>query len=333
MYRLAQLFCVSVNRKTQHPRDIVLRVFRIVDAIYIDTSLRERERGHRHFFNALLGCSGCTINNLFYHQYRGLLHQILRIQHHTILFKGCCCQTDGRDGGQADIAEGRVDAELRAVDNLSNHLHQFPLQVVLWCFHLKTSSSLPFLRLWQRPFIDLLILVQGNTLNLHRCCRHHIGWFPFQDEVVQRIDVYLLITYDIGGNELTATFLIKGLHRDVLNAREFFNNTFHLTHLNTETANLHLSVATTNELQITVWKQANNITRAVAARVGTIPMSPISLISPMSPIKNKRIRSKCLSVLLWSVQVATSHLRTTDPKFTLLPVLHQLSLLVNHIEA
>ena len=44
------------------------------------------------------------------------------------------------------------------------------------------------------------------------------------------------------------------------------------------------------------------------------------------------VRRKCLGVLFRTIQIAASHLRTTDPQLTLLSVLHQLSLLIYHVE-
>ena len=150
------------------------------------------------------------------------------------------------------------------MDHLSDRLHQFALQLVLRWRQLHDSRS-RLLRLRQRPLIDFLVLVQGDALNLHRRRWYHVRWFAFQDEVVQCFDIYLLIADHIGCNILSAVFVIEGLHGDVFDSRELLDNSFHFAHLDTEAANLHLTVATAYELQVAVWQPAHDIASAIAA--------------------------------------------------------------------
>ena len=50
LHRLAQLLCICIGRKTQYPGDVILRVIGIIDAVHIDTHLRERQWRHSDLF-------------------------------------------------------------------------------------------------------------------------------------------------------------------------------------------------------------------------------------------------------------------------------------------
>ena len=171
----------------------------------------------------------------------------------------------------------------------------------------------------QGALVHLLVLVEWDGVNLHGRCRYHVGRFPLQDEAVQCLDIYLLIADDIGSNELTTAFIVKGLYGDVLNTGELFDDSFHLAHLDAEATNLHLPVASTNELQIAVRQPSYDVT-------GVIDTFIVRVLT-------KGVRRECLGVLFRTVQVAASHLRATDPQLTLLSAVHQMPVLVDHIEA
>ena len=130
---------------------------------------------------------------------------------------------------------------------------QFLFQYVQGCIYgFYLNSFLLWLR--QCLFVHLLVLVEGNGINLHCYGRHHIRWFLVEDEVVQSLDVYLLIADDVGGNEFSiSSFLVICLYRSILDAREFTDNSFHFFQLNAKATNLHLSILASNELDITVW--------------------------------------------------------------------------------
>ena len=153
--------------------------------------------------------------------------------------------------------------------------------------------------LGQCTLVYLLILVQRNALNLHRRSRHHIRRLSFEDEVVQRLDIHRSITHNISRNKLAATLVVECLYGDILDARKLLDDTFHLAHLNTETANLHLSVTTTNKLQIAIGQPANNVASMIDAVVWFI--------------LTERVRREGLGILLRSVQIAASHLWTANP--------------------
>ena len=127
---------------------------------------------------------------------------------------------------------------------------QFLFQNIHGHIALLDSSSL-FLRLGQRTLVDLLILVQRDSVDLHRHGRHHVRRFLVQNKVVEGLDVHLVVAHDISSDKFAATLLVKCLYRGILNAREFTDNTLDLFQLDAETANLHLSVATAHKLDIT----------------------------------------------------------------------------------
>ena len=83
------------------------------------------------------------------------------------------------------------------------------------------------LRLRQCLFIDFLILIQRDSVNLHRHGRHHIRWFPLHDKAIHLFYIYLIIRYNISSDKFTTPFFIKGLHGGILNARELTYNALH----------------------------------------------------------------------------------------------------------
>ena len=152
------------------------------------------------------------------------------------------------------------------------------------------------LRFGQRFLVHFLILIQRNSLNLHRHGRNHIRRFLVHNEVVQCFDVYLLVADDIGCDKLASTFLVEGLHRSILDARELTNDSLHFGQLDTETANLHLTVTATHELDVAVRQITHYITCPVAATKWRLHES--------------------LCSLLGTIQITSSHLRTIDPQLT-----------------
>ena len=159
-------------------------------------------------------------------------------------------------------------------------------------------SSLLF-RYGQGALVHLLVLVQWNLFNLHRHSRHHVGWLLFQDKVVEGIYVNLLITDDVGRDELTAVRIIESLHRGILDARELADNGLHFLQLDAETTDLHLAIPAANKLDVAVGQIAHNI----ACTIGT----DVFLLG------GKWILDKYFCVFVRTVQVAECHLRTGCP--------------------
>ena len=165
------------------------------------------------------------------------------------------------------------------------------LKDIEWCsrFRLCFFSSTED-RLRQRPTVHLLVLVQWNGIDLHRDCRHHVGRFLIHDEAVHGLDVNLFVRHDVGGNELSAGGIVKGLHGSILDAGVLAYDGFHLFQLDTETTDLHLTILAAYELDVTIFTVAHNVARTI----DTLPV----------PLHEGCSRSLRL------VQVTLSHLRT-----------------------
>ena len=233
------------------------------------------------------------------------LNQRLRVEGHAVALVHQDGEADGGDGGQPGIAEDGGDAEVGIVDDAGNHLVQLLLQDIqrgLLCRlrHCRRTAD----RLGQGALVHLLVLVQGDGVNLHRHGGNHIGRLLVKDEAVQSLDVHLLVADDIGSHELSvSTFLVEGLHGGILDAGELADDGLDLFQFDAEAADFHLSVATAHKLDVAGGQVADDVTRAVAAGV-------------FLAFAGKGITDKHLSRLLWAVQVATAHLRAAHPQFT-----------------
>ena len=163
-------------------------------------------------------------------------------------------------------------------------------------------------------------MVQRDAVDLHGHCRHHIRRFLVEDEVVQSLDVNLLVAYDVGGDELStvSTFLIEGLHRSVLDTRELTDDGFHLFQLDTEAADLHLSVSSTHKLYVARRQVAYDVARAIDTHIFLILGEWVADIH--------------LCGFLRTVQVATAHLWTGNPEFASGADGQAMTLWVDHIK-
>ena len=121
-----------------------------------------------------------------------------------------------------------------------------------------------------------------------------------EDEVVQYLYVHLLVAHHVGRDEFAATFVIESLHRGIFNSWEFPNHGLHLLQLDAETPNLHLTVATADELDVAVGQVTHDVAR-------TIDRSPFRFV-------RERIGDKDLRLFIRTVQVASGHLRTAEPQ-------------------
>ena len=131
-------------------------------------------------------------------------------------------------------------------------------------------------RLGQGTLVHLLVLVQGDGVDLHRHGGHHIGRLLVEDEAVQSIDVHLLVADDVGSNELSvSTLLVEGLYGGVLDAGELTDDGLDLFQFDTEAADFHLTVAAAHKLNVAGGQIADDVTRAVAA--GVFGLSPLPL--------------------------------------------------------
>ena len=166
------------------------------------------------------------------------------------------------------------------------------------------------LRLRQSFLVYLLVLVQRDTVNLHRHSRHHVGRLLLHDEVVQLADIHLLIADDVGSDELAATRVVEGLHGDILDASVLADDGLHLFQLNAEAANLHLSVLTPDELYVAIRQVAHHVAGSVGAMIAGAERCV------RCGVALEGILHKHLGSLLRTVQITARHLRTSHPQLT-----------------
>ena len=150
--------------------------------------------------------------------------------------------------------------------------------------------------LGKRSLVHFMVLVQRNGINLHDDLGSHIRWFLFEYEGVQGLNVYRRIAHYVGSNELACSFsfCIESMNGGVLDTWEFTDDGFHFLQFDAETANLHHSVATTNEHQFTVIAAHNDVA---------------CLENPTVSVVFRYF----LCCQLRSVQIATTYLRSHDP--------------------
>ena len=146
--------------------------------------------------------------------------------------------------------------------------------------------------------VHLLILVERNAVYLHGGSRHHIGRLALSNEIIELLDVDLFIAHHISSNVLTTILILEGLHGGILDAWILTDDSLHFLQFDAETANLHLSIATTDELDITIRKVTHNIARSIN-RAFTEWVRDINLFR-----------------FLRTVQIATAHLWTRSPEFS-----------------
>ena len=118
---------------------------------------------------------------------------------------------------------------------------------------------------WQGAFVYFLIRVERNSVNLHCYRRHHIRRFAVTDKGVEFVDIDLLVADDIGSDELTTVGIVESLHGSIFDTRELADDGFHLFEFDTEPADLHLSVASADELDVSVLAVVNDIASLIAS--------------------------------------------------------------------
>ena len=123
------------------------------------------------------------------------------------------------------------------------------------------------LRFGQGAFVHLLVLVERDSINLHRYGRHHIRRLLIHDKRIKRTYINLPVADNICCYELASAIgIIKRLHRSILDAVKLTDHRFHLLKFDAETADLHLTVLTPDELYRTVLTVTNYITCAIDAQ-------------------------------------------------------------------
>ena len=217
-------------------------------------------------------------------------------------------QFDGGDGAESDIAEVGRDAEIAVIDDTGNDVGQLLLEHIERCCLLGRIIRLRF-GLRQGTLVHFLVLIQGNGIDLHRHGRHHIRRFLIHDEGIERLDIDLLIADDICGDELTTTRIVKGLDGRILDAFELTNDSFDFFELDTETADLDLSILAADELDLAVMA----VTHDIAGAINTFAV-------PLN---------EGLSGLLRLVKVAQTDLRTRNEQFACCTPRHTMTVLID----
>ena len=207
------------------------------------------------------------------------------------------CRTDG---AAADVKEAVRGADPVEAENLGVFRADFAFQ------RRRRFHKLFFLRaalgLGKGAAVHLLILVQGNAVQLHEGRRHHVGGFPAADEIRELSEIKLCVRNDIGRDVFAAEGLVlKGLDGDVADAVVFADDALDLGELDTEAADLDLTVVAADEVDPAVIETPHNIARAedpVKARLGA-----------------EGIRRKDLRCFFGLVQVAAADAVSRDPQF------------------
>ena len=191
-YRLAEQLHISSLRETYCRWNIVHRRSRLFHTIHIDTHLCIGQRNVTHV--GMLNLSSFLLYDTSTHQnfqylilntlHTTRLSQSLRIQHYAKALIYLYCQLDRHNRRQAHIPQYRSNSKVLGIDNLCNDAMNFLFQDIHRHIALHLCLHSLLLRLWQCLFVHLLILVQRNSLYLHRYGRHHVWWLLVEDEVV-----------------------------------------------------------------------------------------------------------------------------------------------------
>ena len=162
-----------------------------------------------------------------------------------------------------------------------------------------------------------MVLVQGNTVNLHRHGGNHVRWFLIHDKRIKFLDVNLLFADDISCDELSTAWFIEGLNGDLLDSRELSDDGFHLFQFDTETTNLHLTVLTPNKFDVARRQITHDVARAIDAIVFLLFV--------------KRILEVDFCSLFGTVEIAPCHLWRSHPEFTRGTHGQTMSIFINNI--
>ena len=159
-------------------------------------------------------------------------------------------QTGCHERGTSEVEEIVRCTHLVHGENLLEDVAEEFLELVCR-FHIITIACRNH---WSRQClaVHLLILVERNAVDLHGGSRHHIGRLALGNEIVELLDVDLFIAHHISSNVFTTILILEGLHGGILDAWILTDDSLHFLQFDAETANLHLSIATTDELDITI---------------------------------------------------------------------------------
>ena len=143
-----------------------------------------------------------------------------------------------------------------------------------------------------------MVLVERDTVDLHRDRGNHIGRLVLLDELAHRFNIDRLVRYYIRGDIFAAAGLVKRLYGGVFYSGELADNALDLAELDAEAADLDLTVVSADKVDISVAHNANYIARAVGVLVALFI--------------GERVFNKHLGVLFGAVEVASADLMTRD---------------------
>ena len=205
-------------------------------------------------------------------------------------------QLDSSDRGKSCVEYIVCDTEGSSTDDICNAVEDGFL-----CLVLRRYGVFGFLfRLWQSALIDLLILIQGNMVYLHRDRRDHIRRLILFDEFRKRINVHRLIRNNVSRNILSAACFVKRLNGSVLYAGEFTYDPLYLSQLDTEAPDFYLSVVSSDEVHDPSPENTDDIS------------CPVSFF--ISGLIRERIADKYLCGLFGTVQISSADLMTGNYK-------------------
>ena len=147
--------------------------------------------------------------------------------------------------------------------------------------------------------VHLLVLVERDSVNLHRSGRHHIRRFALLDETIEGGNIDLIVADDICGDIFASVGIVKRLHGGIFYSLVLANNSLHLLEFDAEAADLDLSVTTSDELDISVRQVTYYIAGAISAQTAS-----------------GTERDERLGGFLGQIEVASTYLRTADEQFT-----------------
>ena len=200
--------------------------------------------------------------------------------------KGLCqkhIQPDGANGSHACLINIRGDAKFLAPHHIGDAVKNLLLGLIFG----RNGLLRLLLRYGQGSFVHLLVLIQWDSVDLHGNSRHHVRRLALQNKRIQRIHIHRFIGYHIGRQELSAARCIKVRNGGILDSRELTDDPLHLGKLNTEAANLHLTVIPANKVDGAVGQEPHDV---------ACPVYPVVAL-----LLGKGIADKYLLVLLGTV--------------------------------
>src|SRR5574344_1777895 len=132
------------------------------------------------------------------------------------------------------------------------------------------------------------------------------------------MNVYFLIRYNIGGNELTFAGIVKGLDGSIFYAFELTYYALHLGQFYTESAHFHLSVLPSDKIDIPIRQHTYDISRTIS------PLIILTIVEVINDIH--------LGRLFRSVQITSGNTISGYIQFTGGTNRQTMTIGVSHIE-